>query len=290
MRILRMMQTIDARYLYALLMLSVALPFFIPFQLPVVVTPETEALYDAVENLPANSFVLVGIDWNAGSRGENRPQTTVILRHLMARHLRFALLDFSDPQGATLGEEIAHELQGQYGYQEGRDWVNFGYQVDMVNWLKSFVLNVPGQVQTDSSGKPVASLPVMQGIRTARNIPLVIDITPTGSYQTYIQFMAGPYRNSMKMGVALTAVMAPDAYNYLDSHQIVGLLAGLTGAAEYQSRFAQEYDKGLLLRSRVTRYSNSSSSAHILIICLILMGNIAMILERRQRARLHAKG
>jgi hypothetical protein len=285
---LRLLQSLDRRYLYALLLLSVTLPFFVPFQLPVAVTPATKKLYDAIERLPANSFVLVGVDWSAGSRGENRPQTEMILRHLMARHLRFAILAFSDPQGATLGEELAKEIAPQYGYIEGVNWVNFGYRVDMVNWLKAFIQNVPQQVKTDVRGVPVASLPVMQGIRTARDIAMAIDITPTASYQYYIQFLTQPLH--IPLGVGLTAVMAPEAYNYVDSGQLVGMMAGLTGAAEYQALFARQYDPRLPLHSRVNAYSNANSIAHLLIITFILLGNVAMFLEKRGRLRATRRG
>src|SRR5579862_152885 len=113
----------------------VSLPFFLPFQLPVVVQPATEDLYDAVDQAPEGSFVLFGIDWGSSTRGECGLETIAIMRHLMRKHLRFAMMGFSDPQGATLGEEAAISLQKQYGYQEGRDWVNLGFQVDMVNYL-----------------------------------------------------------------------------------------------------------------------------------------------------------
>lgn len=282
MNLLRLLQTIDRRYLYALLILTVVLPFFMHIQLPVAIEPATEDLYDAVEALPRNSFVLLAVDWSAGTRGENGQEQMAIMRHLMRRHLRFGMIDFADPQGKQLGEEMALQLEKQFGYKEGVNWVNFGYQIDMADYLKSFVLNVPAQVKTDIHSTPIADLPVMRGIHTMKDIPLLIDITPSGSYQTFIQFVQGPYHNTVKMGVALTAIMAPEAFNYLDSHQLAGIVPGLTGAAEYEARYAQEYDPSLVKGSKVTQYSNSSSFAHLLIIALVIMGNVAMVLERRQ--------
>lgn len=281
MNLLRVLQTVDRRFLYALLILAVTLPFFVPMQLPVVVSPATEALYDTIEELPEGSFVLVGIDWGAGTRGESSLQTVAIIRHLMRKHLHFAMIGFSDPQGATLGQEIVTSLQDKYGFKEGRDWANFGFQVDMTNYLKSFVLNIGGQIKADVHGTPLAKLPVMHGIRTAKDIRMLIDVTGTTSYLTYIQFMQGPYSSNLKMGVSLTSVMAPEAFNYFDSKQLAGLVPGLEGAAEYEARYAKQYEPNLALGSRVTQYSNSSAFAHLLIIFFIILGNIAMILERR---------
>jgi hypothetical protein len=284
-KILKLLQTMDRRYLYALLLMTVVLPFFLKLQLPVTVSPETEALYDAVEELPDRSFVLLGVDWTAGTRGENGPQTLSIIRHLMRKHLRFGILCFGDAQSKTLAEEIATDLGKQFDYQEGRDWVNFGYQVDQANYLKAFVLNIPEQVKVDIQGTPLSKLPVMEGIQTARDIRLLIDITPSTTYSAYIQFVQGPYNTNLKMGMACTSVMAPEAYNYFDSKQFVGLVAGLTGATEYESRYAKQYDPTIMRESRVTRFSNSLSFAHLLIIFFIILGNVAMLLERRLQLR-----
>lgn len=60
MNILRLLQEVDRRVLYVLLLLAVTLPFFVKFRLPVAVSPPTQALYDAIDNLPENSFVLFG--------------------------------------------------------------------------------------------------------------------------------------------------------------------------------------------------------------------------------------
>ena len=91
-----------------------------------------------------------------------------------------------------------------------------------------------------------------------------------------IQFMQGPA--DVPMAVALTAVMAPEAYNYVDSKQIIGMLNGLKGG--------NEYEQLLGVFGKASRASNSSSFAHLLIISFIALGNVAMLLERRQRARL----
>jgi hypothetical protein len=277
--ILRFLQTADRRYLYALLLLTVTIPFFIKTRLPVVVSPQTLALYKAIDALPPNSFVLFGVDWGAGTSGESQPQTEAIMRHLMKRRLRFALLAF-DPQPKTLVQRIATRLQGEYGYQEGRDWVNFGYKIAQENFLKAFGQGIPAAVVTDIHSTPIASLPVMEGIRTARDIKFLIDVTPSGTYESYIRFLQGPYQ--IPMGLAPTAVMGPEAFNYLDSGQLVGMAVGLQGAIEY------EYLVGTF--GKATRANVSSSFAHLLIITFILLGNLAMILERRRKARLSAEG
>jgi hypothetical protein len=276
LKVLRFLQTVDRRFLYALLFLAVGIPLLRPIRLPVIVTPSTRKVYDEVQSLPANGFVLVSVDWSAGTRGENGPQTEAILRHLMKHRLRFAIISF-DPQGPLQGQKIATRIQGDYGYKEGVNWTNLGYKVDIQDYLKAFVLDVPAAAPQDIHGTPTASLPVMAGIRSAHDIQLIIDITPSDTYTSFIKFMQGPFKDNMKMAVALTSVMAPEAANYVRSGQLVGSVVGLKGAIEYES------NSGVV--GQATACNASLSFAHVLIIVFIVLGNVAMVLERIRARR-----
>lgn len=283
MNILRLLQEVDRRVLYVLLLLAVTMPFFLSFRVPVAVSPPTQKLYNAIEDLPANSFVLFGPNYSGGTRGENGAQTEALLRHLMVmwhkKKVRFGILAF-DPQGKTLAQNIALKLQEEYnkegyGIKEGTSWVNFGYRVDQQNFVRAMVKDMPGTLAKDFHDAPVASLPVMEGVHTAKDVAMILDVNPTNAYTIYIQFMQGPYQ--IPMGLAPTAVMAPEAFNYLDSGQIVGMLQGLQGAVEYEQL--------LNVFGRATRASNSLSFAHLLLIGFIILGNIAMFLERSKQRR-----
>lgn len=275
MNILQTLQQVDRRYLYAMLLLAVCLPFFISRSIPVPISPDTRGLYEHIEALPENSFVLVGMDWSAGTKGENGAQSEAILRHLMRKRLRFAMLAFANAQASTLSEDIAQRLQKDYGYKEGENWCNFGFKTDQQNLLQAFIRDIPGSIGTDVHGTPIEKLPVMQGVHSGKDINFFVDITGTNTFNIYIQFLQGPA--GVPMGAALTAVMAPEALTYLDSKQMIGLLNGLKGATEYEQ----------LMNSpgAATRASNSSALAHLLIITFIILGNIAMVLERRQKQR-----
>ena len=281
MTILRFLQTVDRRVLYALLLLSVTLPFFLSVRLPMKVSPATESLYNAIDALHPGDFVLLGTDWDGGTKGENSPETFAVMQHLMRKKLRFGVLCFS-PQSPTLVGNIARSMQQQYGYQEGVNWVNFGYKVDAKNFFKGFVQDIPSTIPTDTRGIAVASLPAMNGIHSAADIKFVMVVTPTSLYQTYIQFVAGP--RHIPIGLAPTSVMIPEAFNYLDSGQLIGMVPGLVGAGEYESKLQSEYPD--TKPSKASAFSNSASFAHLLIIAFILLGNVAMILERRQRRRM----
>ena len=274
MNILTFLQTVDRRFLYAMLLFVVAAPFFFTVKLPVNISSQTQKFYDAVEELPAESFVLFSADFGAGTAGESKPQAEAVMRHLMKKKLRIAIIAF-EPQGKALGQKMAEDLGKEFGRVEGTHWCNFGYKTDSENYLKGFVQDIQTTVSTDIHGKPLRELPVMQGVQSGKDIKFLIDIAPSGIYETYIKFVQGPYK--IPMGLAATAVMAPEAFNRIDSGQLVGLLGGLQGAMEYEKLNGKP--------GKATRAGVSSSMAHLLIIAFIILGNVAMILERRQRAR-----
>ena len=279
MNILSFLQNVDRRFLYALILFVVGVPFFLKLKLPVSVSPSTESLYQAIEQLQPNDFVLLSMDWGAGTRGENRPQSIILLNHIMRKKLRFAILSF-EPQSKTIAQAMTEEIAKTYHYVYGQNWVNFGYRADQDNYLKGFVLDITHTIVSDINGTPIESMPVMKGVTSAHDIKLILDVTPSDSFNSYIKFVQGPFH--VPEGVALTSVMAPEAYNRLDSKQLVGLMAGLQGAVEYETRM------GIL--GRATRASISLSFAHFLIIALILMGNVAMVLERRRVRRMESDG
>jgi len=74
---------------------------------------------------------------------------------------------------------------------------------------------------------------------------------------------------------ATTAISAPRQYPYLSSGQLLGLLGGLKGAAEYETLVER--------KDRATAGMDSQSIAHVIIVIFIIVGNIILIRERRKK-------
>jgi hypothetical protein len=75
-----------------------------------------------------------------------------------------------------------------------------------------------------------------------------------------------------EMGAGITAVMAPKFYAYVRSGQLVGLLGGMKGAAEYEELVGA---KGM-----ATSGMGAQSMVHVMIIIFVLLGNIAYFAGR----------
>jgi hypothetical protein len=273
-------QTIDRRILYAILLALIIIGLIVPIPLPLVVGPQARALYDAVEAAPQEKLALVCTNWSASTQGENRPQTEVILRHLMRRHVRFALMAF-DQQSTNLARELAEELAPEYKYEYGKDWVNWGYRADVNGTLKGIVQSIPDTFKTESHNRvpltDLGKLPVMQGVRNTKDLGLIVEISPSGVYKAWIQFVVGS--TPAKFGYGPTSVMAPELYNYIDAGQMAGMMFGIKGAAEYEKLLIED---GTLKKAGFTTKAIAPVSLSlVLLFILIGLGNYGMYASRK---------
>ena len=291
MSLLDRLQNIDRRVGYLLLAFAVSLPFlldFLPFRVtpPVpraAVLPPTRDFYNTVESLstdPArrNKMVILSANFSASTAAETLTQTETVMRHLMKRRLKFAIFDFVDPQGRELAQQTAEKLQRQYGYEYGRDYVNWGYRPvgAAVPTIKAMVRDIPAALGRDIRNVPLTEIPVMQGIKGVNDIAAIIEVTGSNSLPVWLGYFQRTGREPVPTLFCTTAVMAPEAFPFLKSGQLQGMLTGLQGAIEYE---------GLLNEPGfATRASASLSYAHFLILSLIILGNVSMMLSRSRNA------
>jgi len=270
------LQHIDRRVMYALLAIVVAFPLIRNFRQPLVVTWPVQGAYDTIEKMPADKLAIIDILWDSGTIAESRPQTEALIRHLMIRNKKFAIVAFM-PQGNKLAYDSAKAIGKELGKVYGKDWIDWGYRPGgaMIQFMMGLGRDIPGTVKSDIEGKPVTSYPIMQGVKSIKNgdVGLIAEVTPSGTLDYWIAFVYGPYRTPIIY--CPTAVMAPEGYNPLDAGQIKGMLTGMKGAAEYESLLGR--------KDFATRATSSLSTSHLLIIVLIIIGNIGYISSRRRR-------
>lgn len=273
-RVYAFLAGLDMRWLYALLFVAVLLPFLFNISVKVKVTGPVQRLYDeieAIERRPGR-LVIVAVDWDPQTQAENYPQTEAVVRHLFMRKIPFAVVA-SSPVGSGFCEEIPEKLHKKYGAVYGRDWVNWGYKFGRGIFVKQLASDIFAAVKADAEGTPLEDIPMMAGVKDASSVDLVCEITGSvGSLAMWLQYFqvggAAP-----KCGHGCTAVSAPESYTFLDSGQLIGLMGGMLGAAEYEQLIESP--------SRALRGMSSQTTAHILIIMLIVIGNVVEIARKR---------
>src|SRR5438445_9617822 len=113
----------------------------------------------------------------------------------------------------------------------------------------------------------------MAGLHNMDQVGLIVEITASETYEAWVAFVQG-YGGGKPMVFCPTAVMAPEAYQYLDSGQMAGMLTGLKGAIEYEGMVKQP--------GRASKQALALSVSHILIIFLIVLGNLGFLAQRRK--------
>ncbi len=262
---------VDRRWIFLAIGIAVTIPFFLPLGLPVVVTPPVQNLYDAVDELePGSNPLLMSIDYAPATLPELEPMAVAILRHAFSRDVKVVVMTLH-PAGYGLAERAMLQVAEEYGLTYGEDYAFLGFQPGISAVILGLGINVRNVFPEDAYGTPLNDLPIMDGIRNYDDIPLVISTAGWSAAEAWVYYAHQPY--GQLVGAGVTAVMATDFYPYLDTGQLVGLLGGMRGAAEYEVLIDQP-DQG-------ARGMDSQSVIHLLIIVLIAIGNTAYFLSRR---------
>jgi hypothetical protein len=270
------MQQIPRYYIYLLLAAVVIWQLIFPILLPIVPSAATSGVESAIAAVPDNKLVVIGTDWDASTQAETGPQTAAVIEACFRHHKKFVLLTLGPPMGAKLSQQVAAGIARRYHAEYGVTWANWGYKVGMSNVLLAMVKDVPKAMEADFYSRPVTQLPVMRGVRTIKDIGLVVEVTGlAGMTEMWIGLIQGPYQVPFAAGY--TAVMAPGYYPFMDSGQIKGMLVGAKGAAEMEA-MARRPGLGMAIMS-------AQSWAHLLIIGLIILGNIGYLMTSRQERR-----
>ena len=279
MSLLAKLQNVDRRILYVLIALVISVPLLMkPARHPHVIFAEVQNAYKTIDSVPEDKIVLVSTVWGAGTIAENGPQTEALMRHMFTRGVKFVVLSW-DPAGTELGYQIGAKLEKELGKKYGVDWAHLGFRVPQLQQVISGLSeNFPKQLKQDRFNTPLDRIPVTKNVKDYQQIGTVVEITPSGTLEMWIAYLTMPKK--IPLVFCPTAVMAAEAYPYLDSGQLRGMLNGVIGAAQYETLIGQENE-----RTYAAAAAWALSAAHIFIILLIVLGNLGYLAARRAEER-----
>lgn len=271
------LQSLDQRLLYGLMIGASILSFFVTVRLRSPLGPEARGIYEAIESCPEDRVILIDSSWDQGSQAENWPQLEAVCEHCMQRGARFVLVSVGvTPLGPELAQQVCERLGRKYGRIYGRDWVNLGYipagATGMGFLIDALAKDLHTLFPQDLHHTPVARLPLMQRVHDIRDVHLVYCVTYAPSTD-WVSFVRGQYGTPIAFGCM--SIMGPYYYPLLDSSQLVGMLVGLRGAAEYEGAI-RSAGKGSQLMV-------PQAFAHLLIITFVLLGNVGYLATRKSR-------
>jgi hypothetical protein len=243
---------IDRRLIFLFIGLSVIIPLVFDLYFPEVATPMVEGVFDAIENMPDGSRVLIDFSYDPASMPELQPMATAWVQHcFLKKHKIYATALW--PIGQQMAVETLNKATALMKLIEpdreivyGRDYVNLGYKSGGPGVPKVILTNISALYSTDISGTNIANIPAMRGVVNLKSFDLMITISAgSPGSKEWIQFGSDPAGVPLISGS--TAVQTPLLYPYYPQ-QMVGVLGGLKGAAEYESLLFAKLKTKLLAR------------------------------------------
>lgn len=279
LNLLERIQNLDRRWVFLGMAIAIILPMLYPVSLPFKVEGQVQAIYDRIEALPEGSPVLVSADYDPSARPELDPFYRAVLHQLFRKNLRVVVITLWDTAPPMVAPIVAN-IAAEHHKVETEDWAFLGFKSGKEAAIKSIGEDLIKTFPTDPRGRDVATLPIMKGIRSARDFPLIVNVS--GGFpgtKEYVMQIQGQY--SLNIVSSTTAVSGPEYIPFFKSGQIKGLAAGMVGAAQYEKLvMGDEAPPGQRLGGK--EGANVLNLGHLYIIMLITVGNIAFFATRNR--------
>jgi hypothetical protein len=260
------------RTIFAILAVVMIGAMLLRFEPRVTVSSSTQRVFDAIDALDSTDVVMISFDHEASSLPEVGPLGIAIADHCFQRGIGvIGLALFAE--GTAAGYDLLGNRAEHAGREYGTDWIYLGFRPQYTAAILGMGESVEGVFATDYGGRAYSSLPLAQRVTNYDDIALVISVAD-GSMPTYwVEFAQSRY--DQKIIAALSAVMVTSFLPYLDAGQLEGILAGFTGAAEYE--------KLLGAPGAGMRGMTALSTAHGALALLVLWGNVEAWRDRRRK-------
>jgi len=265
---------IARRIIYLLVAVAVAVPTVCDLSCDFKPSPWAEKVFKKVEALKPGSPILFSFDFDPSAMEELHPMGLALLRHCFKNDLHPIVMTHWS-SGVGISRQIIEKAAKERGKVSGRDYVFLGFRPGGSNLVLNMGENLQGAFDKDFFKQPTEGMPALEGVRSLKDISLVIDLAAGSSVEMWIAY--GRDRFGFDLGAGCTAVITPDLYPFLSSGQLIGVLGGLRGAADYETLIKRP--------DRATKGMQAQSLTHVLIILLIIGANVHYVSRRSRNNR-----
>ena len=266
---------IDRRWIFLIIGLSVLLPLFFPLGLPIRATDTTQIVYNAFDSLDPKSNVLLSCEYGPSTKPEIHPMVIAVL-HQLFRNNHKVYVSCLWPDGQFMADEALRIVAPLYNKTYGEDYVILGYRPGNEAVIKGMVRDLRAIFSTDVKGTKVEDIPMMTKIFKFEDFDFLF--SASAGFPGSIEWMQYATDNTdVKMSTGTTSIMVNDIMPFVVSKQIQGILAGMPGAAEYETLVGKP---GI-----GTSGMDAQSLAHLIIVLFIIFGNVGYFIERNKRKK-----
>ncbi len=272
---------VQRRIVFALIWIAVSIPIIFPITFENPITPIARAVFDQVENLPAGSKVLISYDFDPAMAPEIGPMANAVSRHCFAKGHKVVFMSIWPTGPGLLRTTLDNAIRPEFPERkEGIDWANIGYKAGNQGVLNVIVTDLRKMYPADINNVPLDSLPVLKGIKSCKDFNLIVALG--GGFpgpKEWILYVGDPGNVPIVAGAA--AVTSPQLYPYYPK-QLLGILGGIKGAAEYEQHLADVYPRFADTPKPAVKTMGPQTLAHVVVMIFIVIGNISYFRSRRE--------
>jgi hypothetical protein len=277
------LSSLDRRWIFLGVALAVGIPILLKLSLPEVPGPMARATFNAIEKIPSGSRVLLTFDYDPASQGELQPMANALVHHCASRGHNIVFMALW-PLGKQLADKTIKDVLKEFHpeYVEGTNYVQLGFKTGNEGVIKLMTTAITEQYPNDASGAALTDIPLMSGVNKLSEFKLIGTISAGyPGAKEWVQYADGASPEAFTLVAGSTGVQVSQLLPYYPK-QLEGLLVAVKGAAEYEMLVTEKYpvakNQGRLEEGR--RRMGPQLVAHLLVIGLIVLGNVAMIAAR----------
>jgi hypothetical protein len=273
---------VDRRVIFLFVAFSVAGPLIFPVTFEDHASDIVQKVFDKIESLPEGSTVLISFDFDPAMAPEVQPMANAFTRHVLTRNHKVIFMSLWAPgqslTNTTLDNVVRREFPDK---REGVDFANLGYKAGNQGVLNVIVTNFKKMFPNDSRNIPLDSMPLFAGVNSCRDLDLILSVG--GGFpgpKEWVLFVGDPA--NVPIGVGVAAVTAPNYYPYYPK-QMLGMLGGIKGAAEYESELQRVFPQFASMPTPALIMMGPQTLAHVVVMSFIIIGNVAFFVARRKK-------
>lgn len=274
MSIWQKMTAIPREVIMALVLLAIIVPAMNPLGLPLMVGSMSEAWYDTVDSLPADSVILFDIGYGSGGYPSLGPGNIAAFHQMFEKDLKIVIMATS-LEGTLMYPLIMDSVlpEQNYGAVYGEDYVFIGYIAGSQTAMAGVLGDLKSLVTNDYQGTAISTFSLMDNVGGADDFALVAYVTTAGETAEGWVYQASSQYNVVVLGGCLS-MMTTSIKPYYDSGQIAGIMDGIKGAADLE--FLTGHPGDAIVSSDILTFTQS------LVLIFIIVGNVSWYMTKKE--------
>ena len=271
--LLQKLQEIDPKWIYLIQLIVISYPLLYPLGLPLgTISSETRGLYSAIDALPEGSIVFHAVCMGPAAAAECQPSLEAILKHDLEKGHKLIFYTDQAPGIPFIEQAMQKVLGASKEHPDyGKLYVNIGYIPQTYTGFSAFAADL-FFTGSDVYGNDLRSMEFFKDLPTKTASDFDFGITyGSGNFQWIITYLSDPW--GVTCGGGIAAGIAAEAYPFYPQ-KTPGFLVGLRGGAEYEVLIGKP--------GYAAAGMDAQSLAHLSIIIMVLIGNVAFLLSKMQ--------